>query len=71
MSTQTYEEDQEYNEQCCLPSGTYTLSCEDSYGDGWQGGFIDIQGSHYCEGFLSGSSENIQLIIEGNSVKAT
>ena len=27
---------------CCLPPGSYTLECYDSFGDGWHGGFITI-----------------------------
>ena len=64
-SSKTYESLKEYSEQCCLTPGTYTLECQDSYGDGWNGGFIEIQGSNYCKGFLDGSSENAIITIEG------
>ena len=64
-SSQTYGNDNEYTEQCCLTPGTYTLDCKCSYGDGWHGGFIEIQGSKYCENFLGGSTESVQVIING------
>ena len=28
--------------ECCQASGTHTLTCIDSYGDGWHGGYIEI-----------------------------
>jgi hypothetical protein len=39
----------------------------DSHGDGWNGGFIEIQGIPYCDNFASGSHQIIQITI-GNSV---
>jgi len=36
----------------------------DSYGDGWHGGFIVIQGQTYCEYFNSGSSATEEVIIQ-------
>ena len=63
-SSQTYENNKEYSEKCCLAPGTHTLTCKDSYGDGWEGGYIEIQESKYCDGFVSGGNENIQVNIE-------
>merc|ERR1719346_350119 len=37
-----YGDNQVIETQCCLPDGTYTLSCMDSYGDGWHYGNINI-----------------------------
>jgi len=42
--------DERYRE-CCLPAGTHTLECLDSYGDGWHGGYLEIDGERYCEDF--------------------
>ena len=39
---------------CQLTPGSYTVKCMDSYGDGWHGGFIKIDGQKYCEDFKSG-----------------
>jgi hypothetical protein len=43
---------------CCLPlDGSSTLVCSDSYGDGWNGGFLMIAGAQYCSTFSAGFSE--------------
>ena len=39
---------------CLLKPGSYTIHCDDSYGDGWHGGFIEILGNNYCTGFSNG-----------------
>ena len=64
-SSGTYGDNQEYTEQCCLAPGIYTLSCKDSYGDGWHGAFIKISGLNYCQDFLDGDLENVQITIGG------
>merc|ERR1711936_937770 len=38
-----YRENNVYTEECCLDAGTYTLNCDDTYKDGWHGGFIEIK----------------------------
>ena len=53
-SNQVYKNRKVYAKQCCLAPGDHTLNCKDSYGDGWQGGFIEIYGRRYCEDFKSG-----------------
>ena len=53
----------EYTERCCLNDGVYTLKCQDSYGDGWHGGFIEVRGTEYCEDFTGGSDKSIQIPI--------
>merc|ERR1712224_153563 len=35
--------------------GTYELQCQDSYGDGWHGGYIEIGDETYCSSFSAGS----------------
>ena len=52
-----YKEDQVYTEECCLAAGKYTLTCDDTYKDGWHGGFITIQGKQYCEDFTDGHQQ--------------
>merc|ERR1712226_506090 len=43
-----------YTEQCCQPAGSYDLVCKDSYGDGWHGGYLLIEGKKYCKRFKNG-----------------
>merc|ERR1719295_32514 len=58
-----YGNNQEYNIECCQPSGTYELDCKDKYGDGWHGGYIQIgnDATQYCKDFESGSSKKQQV----------
>ena len=60
-----YGNNAEYTEQCCLEPGNYNLECKDSYGDGWHGAYIEVNGETYCESFSTGSEETSQIIIEG------
>ena len=39
-SAKAYQNSQTYTESCCLDAGSYTLTCDDSYGDGWDGGLF-------------------------------
>ena len=57
-----------YTEECCLDAGKYTLNCDDTYKDGWHGGFIEIQGKQYCEDFTEGhqKSQDIDIVYPGN-----
>ena len=41
----------------------YILKCKDSYGDGWNGGFIKIQGTKYCKNFNSGTEKAVNVTI--------
>jgi len=43
---------------------TFTLTCFDSYGDGWHGGFITINGVNYCGDFFSGSEQTHTIAAE-------
>jgi len=49
-----YESDSLYTTNCCIPSGQHTLMCNDSYGDGWHGAYMLIDGTKYCEDFHDG-----------------
>ena len=51
---QEYGNRNTYTEECCQLAGDYQLVCKDSYGDGWHGGYIEILGVKYCQGFLDG-----------------
>ena len=64
-----YTDNKVFSEQCCLSAGEYTLECKDSYGDGWDGGFVEIQGTRYCDKFLSGFSTTTPITITGNGTR--
>ena len=59
---------QDYHKSCLLPEWANTLSCKDSYGDGWNGGKITIQGKTYCETFTQGHEMTVQVIVEGKII---
>ena len=65
-----YQNNQEYNQQCHFntsPSNwVYKLTCMDSFGDGWHGAFITINGVNYCEDLVG--NEKI-VYIEPNPSK--
>merc|ERR1719192_1645591 len=50
-----------YNIRCCQPPGTYELDCKDKFGDGWNGGSIEIAGREYCKDFRAGRSKKQQV----------
>ena len=54
-------------DECCQNPGTYELTCNCSYGDGWHGGYVEIQGKKYCEGFSGGYVKKEQVTITGSS----
>ena len=31
------------------------MTCTDSYGDGWHGGYLEISGNQYCSQFSTGT----------------
>ena len=66
-NAQTYESNNVYTQQCCTGAGDFTLSCKDSYGDGWNGGYLEINGVKYCDDFSSGSEKTATVTIAGDS----
>merc|ERR550539_289683 len=36
-----------YEKRCCVPPGAI-ITCKDSYGDAWHGGFLQIDRFKYC-----------------------
>ena len=58
-----HENHKTHEAECCLPPGEYTLKCKDSYGDGWHGGYITIDGKNYCENFSGGRRETHEVLI--------
>ena len=65
-NTDTQDSHSTYESKCCLASGTYTLNCKDSYGDGWNGGYIIISGTKYCDDF-NGKSKTEQIVVGSGS----
>ena len=49
----TYGDDNSYSQSCQLPAGTHTIKCKDTYGDGWHGGYLEINGAEYCKTFTN------------------
>ena len=52
-----------HTEECCLNAGVYPLKCMDDAGDGWDGGFLKIQGKQYCGNFNAGDEEAVNVNI--------
>ena len=54
-----YDDKSTYDQKCCLPVGDededFVINCNDTYGDGWHGAYLQINGKNYCEQFLNGS----------------
>jgi len=61
VSTQQYATRQNYEEECSLAAGTYNLDCKCTYGDGWHGGYVEIDGVQYCKDFTSGHSKTVSV----------
>ena len=59
---------------CCFTAGTYTISCTDSYGDGWNGHKLFVGEVQKCDPFNAGNGAADELIVtgfEGNSFHLT
>ena len=56
-SNREYISNVDYTETCCLDPGQYHLRCNDNGQDGWHGGFIEIQGTRYCQEFTNGKQQ--------------
>jgi len=49
---------------CCLPTGNYILKCQDTYGEGWAGGYIQMQKTKYCGNYTwDGGNEFVTDVI--------
>ena len=62
-SIQRYENHKEYHEKCCLEYGKYELSCNDLKEDGWEGGYIEINGTKYCNVLKQFATRKETLVI--------
>ena len=61
-SKETYQSNKEMTQECCQAPGTYELECKDSHGDGWHGGYLEIQGKKYCEDFRGGHGNHVKKV---------
>ena len=52
--------------ECCVSKDKteFPISCQDSYGDGWHGGYLEIEGKEYCTGFSDGRNFNGTLTLD-------
>ena len=66
-SSEVYNDDQTYYQECCQTEGEYSLICEDKYGDGWHGGYIEVDGKKWCEDFTSGHAQEQSIVLRGNA----
>lgn len=57
-SDRQYSSQSQYSQNCCQPEGDWPVSCSDSYGDGWHGGYIEIDGERFCEDFTWGTEQD-------------
>ena len=67
-SSQRYDSRRTYTTNCCLPKGEHTLTCKDSYGDGWHGGYMEIEGKQYCNDFSTGREKTEKVHIKGSKI---
>ena len=58
-----YQNNKEDTDQCCFAAGQdkFAITCKDSYGDGWHGGYLEINGKQYCANFGSGTEFKDEL----------
>merc|ERR1712154_51168 len=62
-SDKAYTDSGIHEQTCCIPSGSYTLKCQDAFGDGWRGSYLVIDGNEYCRGFNFGKLKTANVII--------
>ena len=55
----------QYTQECCQAPGAIELECKDSSGDGWNGGYLEIEGNKYCDDFASGKEKKEQVTVTG------
>ena len=66
-----YDENEEYNHECCLPRDVneFTITClardttdaGEEVAGGWNGGYLEINGGKYCDDFSAGSAATVAL----------
>ena len=64
-SGEQYQENEKTHDITCqLPAGQQLLVCEDIYGDGWNGGWIEILGERYCDWFDDEKKEHTLTVVQ-------
>ena len=58
-----YENNQFYQQICCLSPGHYQMRCRNILREGWNGAYADINGQKCCEHFLSGKEQKCDVTI--------
>ena len=54
-----YKDFKMYTEKCCVSPGIHILICyADKQPDGWKGGYIELLGRRYCDGFIGFKTMN-------------
>ena len=61
VAKEQYSDNSDYTEECCLVPGNYTMDCKCSFGDGWHGGYLEINEVRYCEDFSSGHKQTVTV----------
>ena len=61
VSQEVYSSNSDYEEECCLEPGSYALDCKCSFGDGWHGGYVEINGVKYCDDFNYGHEKQVEV----------
>ena len=55
-----------HSDSCCLVAGIHQLTCDNSVGGGWDGGFLRIGRDIYCNDFETGHQQKFEIDIPGN-----
>eukprot|EP00493_Phyllostaurus_siculus_P025078 UN25422 len=56
-----YGSNRYYDIYCCLAEKVYTLTCSDTWHDGWHGSYMEIDGETYCDDFTVGTSMEVMI----------
>ena len=56
-----------HTKTCTIFKGDNLLTCKDSFGDGWHGGFLIIENQVHCHDFLDGLQKDVLLRITGTT----
>jgi len=67
-SKDEYDNYKEDTQKCCVAKdqGEITITCKDSYGDGWHGGYLEINEKRYCENFSDGDELLVKLNLDNS-----
>ena len=69
INNQAYTSNKVFTQECCLAGGDYKITCTESYGDGWNDGYLEIKGQQYCNDFTGGKEKQVDLSIGSSTGK--